>query len=847
MAVLRKSNNKKGFGFVVAIGMLGLLAFMGLFLIQSSTTEYSQTSLSVYRTMGRQLAEAAADECTVMLEERFKDKSDKGYFNTLLKQAASSKPITATDTTTGINGTINDFNIKQDDLVQTSTLIKYHLTRAGFTIESIIPTIKDLRPISQGPLDDSKGFYVPQDRASEKYNIYRPFDNEYSKDWYCTLQLDITVSIAKQKKAKFRYQISRDVKLVNVGPIGRNYSFYSILGAYANPDITDEATVQALITSRFSPSIVNSSYDIEKGRLFLWNMPFQSRVFMHGPAIICLENPNLENYPANEEPYLSKDQRKLGAFKYPPDVPEYGPGACMAYQYNDTFYGFSYFPDKSRSIFPQKSFWDAIFGNSPTKKDLEDSSKYYTSLITHDTIKEGGQYPNVSTAFWKKILNMYDGNRGAEVQYFVGKAKHQKFLPASPFCRTPWRYVDKEPPREKPYFDPNHTDPPPNKFPEDDHKIRIETRWDPEDKEVGENTGIMAQVSSVAYYTGSGNIDQPGNNNGECLTEFCINYYNDPDPDTIWGKFKVGISIVGKTIFNAVTLNGQLIVSGFKKIIRRIPFFNKAGSINASEEEQSRNLYPTNFRLRQLKTATRHFASEKDIPKDSSRDNAWIINGIYWLDSLEIKSPISYIGTGTIIVTRYNPASGPLTISGDVLAERDSNGLPLGHLTIFYYPYDQNLKNDLKRDYQNAFSARMLTLVGGVTVEASVFSLCGVRSVRGFNATVDDFAAIGFDPEQPLSKWPLANGELTKFLQEANCIKGNYINYYTSLDLQGDDLWVLHDMENPFMFKRRDNGGYTIYQEFLEFHEKYRMEYERMSHEFFMSPKIQHVGMIGAL
>lgn len=851
MAVLRKFNNKKGFGFIVAIGMLGLLAFMGLFLIQSSTTEYSQTSLSVYRTMARQLAEAAADEATVMLEERFKDKSEKGYFNTLLNQAATSKPISQPNSSTGVNGSINDFNITQDDLVQTSALIKYHLTRAGFVIENILPTIKDLRPIPQGALDDPKSFYVPTDRASEKYDEYHPFDNQYSRDWYCTLQLDISVSLAKQKKTKFNYQISRDVKLVNVGPIGRNYSFYSILGGFVDTR-QSEGIIQKQITDRFSPNSINGG-DTEKGRLFLWNVPFQSRVFVHGPAVINLENPNLENYPENEEPYATKDTYHLGAYKYPPDIPEYGPGSSMAYQYSDTFYGFSYYPDKSRSLFPKKDFWDTIFSRSPTKEDIADSAAYYTKLITYDTIKDGGQYPNISSSFLSKIGKLFE--KGAEVQYLVGKAKHQKFLPAGPFCRTPWHYLPGEPPREKSPFAPNQIDPPPYDFPEKDNKIRIETRWDPDDKEVGENTGIKSLVSSIVYYTATGNIDQPDNR--ECLSEFCLNYYNDPDPDTLWKKLKAGTTHVLGGLFNVITMNSQFIASGIKKIIRRIPAFNKADIVTADEEQDCKNLFPTNFRHHYLKTATRHFKDETEIPRVPSNDknypNAWIINGIYWLDSLDIKAPITYIGTGTLMVCRYNKSVGPLTIRGDVHAERDpKTGQPLGHLTIFYYPYDNNLKKEFLEDYKNAFPARMLTLEGGVTVEASIFSLCGVRSVRGFNATVEDFSSIGFDPDKPLTQWPLANGELTKFLQEANCIKGNYVNYYTSLEFQGDDLWVLHDIENPLMFKNVGPNQYTIYQEYIDLEHtdndsKYRLEYERMAHEFFMSPRIQHVGMIGGL
>ena len=79
-------SNRKGFTYIVAIGVLGLLAFMGLFLMQSSSVEYSQTSMSVYRTMGRQLAEAAAEEACVLVEERFKDKSKDGFFGQLLWQ-----------------------------------------------------------------------------------------------------------------------------------------------------------------------------------------------------------------------------------------------------------------------------------------------------------------------------------------------------------------------------------------------------------------------------------------------------------------------------------------------------------------------------------------------------------------------------------------------------------------------------------------------------------------------------------------------------------------------------------------------------------------------------------------
>jgi hypothetical protein len=52
--------DRKGFAYVVAVLILGLLAFMGLFL-HKQHCEYSHASMSVYRTITRQLAEVAAD------------------------------------------------------------------------------------------------------------------------------------------------------------------------------------------------------------------------------------------------------------------------------------------------------------------------------------------------------------------------------------------------------------------------------------------------------------------------------------------------------------------------------------------------------------------------------------------------------------------------------------------------------------------------------------------------------------------------------------------------------------------------------------------------------------------
>ena len=846
MANIRK-NNKKGFGFIVAIGMLGLLAFMGLFLMQSSSAEYSQTALSVYRTMGRQIAEATADEAAVMLEEQLREKTKDSSFDKLLVQAATSKPRSLDQGSTPQNLLqLKDFT--KSDLEKVSQLVDVSVTRAGFSIDKIHPAITDLRPIPQGPLDNTKCYYCPVDRATREYKEYKPYDKDISKDWYCTLQFDITVSLAKQKKTTINYKVSRDVKIVNVGPIGRNYTYFSILGLFLDLQQSD-GIVTAHLRNR-----LNNKPNEEKGRLFLWNVPFQSRVYMHGPAIVDLENSNLVNYPTvftNEE-YIKKDVGNdggtigPGAFLNPPvDSGEYtGPGINMAFQYDDTFYGFSYYPDKSRGVFPGKNLFEKLFKTSDTKGDEPDLTDYYGgSNITHATILKGGNYPQLSTSFLSKMKDLFI-DRDVDCHFFVGSAAHQKFLPAGPFCRTPWRFQPSEPEVSQSAFRPNQKDPPPSEFPEDDNKIRLEHRWDPRetDDKLTESTKIVSLVSDIKYFPVLNSIDHAEK---EQYTDFCVNYYNNPDPEGFWQKLKVGVAHMVKGVANLITFEIRALISAADSGLRRISALNKLKDLGPQDEDQCINLFPTNFKFRYTGPVTRTFNNINEIPRD--KEDRWILNGVYWLNAFTLEKSISYVGTGTLIITGLDENKNPLTIKGNILAARE-NGRPLGHMTIFYYPPIDNTKNSLSTDYQKTCQQNMLTLDGGVTVEASVFSNLGVRSVNGFNATSQDFVNY-MNPREIYSEW-VQKDALTNLINganHANIIKGNYINYYCTLDVQGDDLWVIHDQENPMMFKEESPNYYLLYQEYLDLSDDERLEYEKSCHEFFMSPKIQHIGIIGAI
>ena len=250
MKALRKTN-KNGFTYIVAIAMLGLMAFMGIFLMQSSSSEYSQTALSVYRTMAKQIAESAAEEASIALEEQFKNKDSKA-FDYLMKKAASSVSKRADNGTSKVYFNILDiFPDVKDKIEQTNYLRECQISRAGFVIESIDATIEDIRPIPQGPLDFDACYYRPTDRVSESGDVNKPFDTGMSKDWYCSLVIHVKVSLQKQRKFTVNYRMAKDIKVLNLGPIARNYSFYSILGVYI-PNYADQATIESCVKNNLN-------------------------------------------------------------------------------------------------------------------------------------------------------------------------------------------------------------------------------------------------------------------------------------------------------------------------------------------------------------------------------------------------------------------------------------------------------------------------------------------------------------------------------------------------------------------------------------------------------------------
>ncbi|KAF1080983.1 MAG: hypothetical protein GQF41_2797 [Candidatus Rifleibacterium amylolyticum] len=794
--------NRQGFAYLVAVLILGLLAFMGLFLAQSSSAEYSQAAVSVYRTMARQLAEAAADEAYVMLEERFKDKTETGFLQQLLWQASGSQ-VPKGGGATGLNPTLlHDFTDLKDKVTQTLTLKDYHMTRAGFTIEKILPNIKGCRPIPNGPLDDPENYHRSPDRT-------KGFDDHYSRDWYLVIQLDITIALQKQRKFKVDFTISRDVKLLNLGPIARNYSMFSILG-HRIPS-GDPASVQAALRNEMNMP------DRAGGRLILWNMPFQSRVYLHGPAIVNLENPE-----------LASERQFGGAYNiYDPKYPQ--PGINQAFQYSDTFYGMSYLPTIGRAIFPSKTLWDSIAvwwrPGKQRKSDEIANRDTYLGLFTDETAY-GGLLPHRNRTFGEVLGDI--SSRGIQDTYFRGTNVNQKFLPGGPFCRTPWKFVSPTLMGEDRYL-PNSTadfSGAVNKvFPKDDQHLRIEHRWLADDTKIAEQSKIYARTYKIKYNNVTNNVETPPK---EELMEFSLSYFNESDPEGFLGKLGYSLSSIGESFWRNFTMPFEAITVIASPLINRI-WPGQDTLVSANAEQIFKNLFPNNFKYNFRGIATRQLADESEIPRDA--EGRWLLNGVYWLDSCQIDSSVTYVGTGTILVTKFTP-DRPFKIRGSIVSlKADDRVTPLGHLNIFYQPYDQTVSD---------VTDRMLTIEGsGNMIEASVFSCYGIRTTDG---DVLDLTRVGIYPDRPTNEW--AGDCLSKISEASNMIYGNYVNFFMCKDKQEGDLWIVHNFNSPLYFDKY-NTGFKAAQVKIDENEDNRKAYELMTHEFFMSPKIMHVASMG--
>ncbi|HEY9069204.1 MAG TPA: hypothetical protein VIV61_03050 [Candidatus Ozemobacteraceae bacterium] len=783
--------NRRGFAYILAVLILGLLAFMGLFLKQTTSTEYTHAAYSVYATMAQQLAEAAADEAFVQIDKLFRDGSADGKKGPLLRQLATSD-YRDKGGSTGLNPKLLDVLPPFKNYVtQTNALISLHMTRAGFEIESVQPRITDCRPIDHRPLTKPECMFIPKDRADQS------FDTTMSRDFYLSIGFDVTVAVTSGlKKSRFFFQITRDMKVINVGPIGRNYTLFSCLGV----DPRD-------------PSEVANDLSRGDGRLVLWNHPYQSRVYIHGPAVIGLENPDTN--PA------SADKGEMyGAFMQ--TSPDGKPGFNLAFQYSDTYNGLSYLPYPARALWEGRdySYWNNL---DNTKKDLDTMTENEKKMFGHNTYKKG-YLPQREKTYWADLGKfLTTGISELQKEYVRGTRKKQTFFPAGPFCRFPWKYV---PVRRKAAYAPNQVE---DTWPNPDPDLRIEHRSLLNSTELDEQTKIYGEVRHFIIRNAGGIriLDTTNNYPRLEMPEFSLNYGNFRDAEGLFDAIWSGVKDLAVGAWRNITTPAKLLWHGGSALVGIVIKPQDPKAPAAMNDTDLRNFYPTNFKFF-YKAATHKFKSVSDIPKD--KDGIWLLEGLYWLDTFETTGNVVYKGKGMIFVgDNFKPA----VIRGNIVAFRNPDGTRSdSHLTIAYHPFNSNgTQPDLNQ-------CQLIIEGKGKLIEASIYSLAGLRTTGG-SMTEADFRECGMAPEDTPAKWNTTL-KLPTLREKIVAIYGNYVNFYMKKSRIDGDLWVFHDINNPMYFKHDPStNNWMIKQTYDEAD-------EIAAHAVVMSPRIQHMHFSGA-
>lgn len=771
------SLGRSGFGYITAVLILGLLAFMGLFLIQSSSTEYSQAAMSCYATMAQQLAEAACDEAFLQVEKELKGLK-KGP---LLRQAKLSELPYNNNGGTGLNPTLTDFLPDyKGAAAQTSGILLTHLTRPGIEIESILPSLTDLRPIDHGDFADEECVYRSKDWPPG-------VDRKMSRDFLLSVTLTAKVALKiGGKKHRFQFQQTRDLKVINVGPVAQAYTLFSCVGV--DPRVQDD---------------IYNDLNMGRGRLVLWNIPFQSRLYIHGPAVIGLENPDrLE--PGDED----------GAFII--NKPDVYPGSNQAFQYSDTYAGLSYMPYPGRALWQKRS----MFGGAH-KNDLAAMTADEQRMFKHNTYIKKGYIPKLNQR-WSELSDYFNFGK----DFVRGNYKKQVFLPAGPYCRFPWKFVE-----DRPATWNNQTS---DSWPYPNPDLKIEHRWLKSDSSMEKNTKIYGEVKQHRLFqalTYVGTWKQGGYPKLQ-YPEFALSYGNPRDSEGVLDSIFILTENVFKTFWETISVGPRLAYIGAEALVRLVIKPKDPNLPQPVGFNKPLNFYPSNFK-NFPKSAIIKLRDVSEIPKENG---IWILDGVYWLDYFQTTAPVKYKGKGIIFVGDYVP-SKPFTIGGSILRFLENDNPGDNHLTLVYYPLpgDGRLPDD--PSYLN--ECQMVINGKGVTIEASVFSLAGIRSGSADSMSTDgilsdqDYLRLNMDPMKVLKEWNVDFRELSK---SVNSICGNYVTYFMKKRFLNSDLWVFHDNSNPFYFDGTTKQLKQVYNEVDEV----------MAHTVHLSPKIQHMAFSGA-
>ncbi|MFC1744232.1 hypothetical protein ACFL35_09560 [Candidatus Riflebacteria bacterium] len=254
---------------------------MGVLLSYNASQELDQTSQAVFRAICLQLAEAACEEAAGIL---LTDKANRAW-RTGIYEIATTSDI-------GKNGSRNSPKLLgsnpyaggdiTDQCKHTKELCENYAGYFGkYTLEGVEVYLRGIQPIIYpATYMNADNYYRPKDRGFLDTGG-RPFITEPEKhrDWQG--QFEILARVSHRGVGATSHTI-RDIKIVNVGPLARQYSLFSMFGPANAWDVQNDLNIGGVL-------FINNNKKKGKNAALAVYDDDRARVYLRGPYLVKVE------------------------------------------------------------------------------------------------------------------------------------------------------------------------------------------------------------------------------------------------------------------------------------------------------------------------------------------------------------------------------------------------------------------------------------------------------------------------------------------------------------------------------------------------------------------------------
>ncbi|MFC1744228.1 hypothetical protein ACFL35_09540 [Candidatus Riflebacteria bacterium] len=367
MKAIIYNQKRKASALIMAITVLAIIALMATIISFSTSQETDQMNKAVYRAICLQLAEGACNEVAGIL---LQDIANQSWCKGAYEMAVQSDIGKKFNAKLPANNPYVGGELK-DQCQYTKKLCQDFAGFVGnFTLESVTVKLLEVQPILyKSGIMDERRYYSPIDRSPAPYSKPVPFmPARERRDWQGQYEIIAAVSY-RGVGAKAR--IIRDLKIVNVGPIARQYSLFSMLGAAKQAEVEHDLNLGGQLI------INNNKYKGTQARHpdtnAIANLEGRARMYLRGPYLVKVERP---------EKYCKSGSSTV-------------PDSKVVYDGDQGFKGWSLLPEP-RCLWsirgnangyipvnpPEKSWWDDV-KNFVKGVTYQGGKTYYRGSIPH--------------------------------------------------------------------------------------------------------------------------------------------------------------------------------------------------------------------------------------------------------------------------------------------------------------------------------------------------------------------------------------------------------------------------------------------------------------------------------